>query len=239
MDLPQGNMKIYTGMAGVENVSFDYAVRPLSEIKDSNIVKQQFDYSCGSAALATLLNGYLGEELTEQQVIQGMMQYGDSAQIEERRAFSMLDMKRFAEVLGYKAAGYKADFNDLKTLETPAIVPIEFYGYKHFVVYRGISGDHIFVADPYMGNMSYTSDKFQEIWNPNIVFVISHSDVQTNAMKLTNEDMRIYKFDVTEKVLPQTLPEDFIRKQRQFRESNNPNVLISTMKGIPVFRKNR
>ncbi|MCK7511119.1 MAG: cysteine peptidase family C39 domain-containing protein [Desulfobacterales bacterium] len=107
-------------------------LKPRAEFTDAHIVKQQYDYSCGSAALATLLNYYLGENLTERQIIEGLVEYGDKKQIEKLRAFSLLDMKRFVEKLGYKGAGYKAEIADLRTLGKPCIVPMEIFGYQHF-----------------------------------------------------------------------------------------------------------
>jgi hypothetical protein len=228
-DMAKNNMELFPGLTGVEQVALNYQIKPFSEFKDKHIVKQEYDYSCGSAALAMLLDGYLGEKLTEQQVIQGMMQYGETDKIQTRRAFSLLDMKRFVDVLGYNAAGYKAEFDDLRTLNKPAIVSIEFFGYKHFVVFRGIYGNHIFVADPNMGNISYTVDRFKEMWNPPIVFVVSAEDIKTNALKLTSDDLRIIEFNMTRDPLIQTLPDPIITEQRQFKESLG-GVLIRTVK---------
>ena len=56
-------------------------VSSLDELQFSNISKQSYDFSCGSAALATLLNGYLGENLSERQVIEGLMEYGSKKKI--------------------------------------------------------------------------------------------------------------------------------------------------------------
>jgi len=36
-------------------------VKPASELDKGHLIKQQYDFSCGSAALAILLNHYLGE----------------------------------------------------------------------------------------------------------------------------------------------------------------------------------
>ena len=220
-DTPKGEMRISPHAAGMESLQLREIVRPSKEeFQFKDVIKQEYDYSCGSAALGTLLNYYLNEKLTEQQVIQGLMQYGDSEKIQERRAFSLLDMKRFVEVLGYKAAGYKAEFDDLKALDKPAILSIELQGYKHFVVYRGIYGDHIFFADPFRGNTSFTIDKFKEIWSQNIVFVVSTDLIHSNALKLTNEDLRIIDFDMTKQILTDTLtPPQIITEQRQFKES--------------------
>jgi hypothetical protein len=215
-DIPKGDMQIFPHMAGIENLPLRYNVQPFTEeFNFKNVVKQQYDYSCGSAALATLLNYYLGEQFSEQQVIQGLMHYGDAEKIQERRAFSLLDMKRFCEVLGYKAEGYKADLDDLKALHKSAIVPIELTGYKHFVVFRGFYKDHIFFADPYRGNSSFTIDKFLEIWSQNVIFVVSSETVQTNALRLKNEDLRIIDYDFTKDAIAQIpIPQTITEQQR-------------------------
>ena len=218
-DIPKGEMKIYPNMAGMEQLPLRQTVEPESEFLYKHVVKQEYDYSCGSAALATLLNYYLGEKLTEQQVIQGLMQHGEADKIQQRRAFSLLDMKRFCEVLGYNASGYKAEFDDLKALNKPAIVPITLFGYKHFVVYRGIYGNHIFFADPYRGNMSFTVEQFLKMWSENIVFIVSSDVVRTNALRLRNEDLRIIDVDISRQAVAQTIPPQTIKEQRDLQES--------------------
>jgi hypothetical protein len=218
-DIPKGEMKIYPKMAGTEQLPLRHSVTPESEFLNKNIVKQEFDYSCGSAALAILLNHYLGEKLSEQQVIQGLMQHGETDKIQQRRAFSLFDMKRFCEVLGYNASGYKAEVDDLKALNKPAILPITIFGYNHFVVYRGIYGNHIFFADPYRGNMSFTIKEFLKSWTQNIVFVVSSDAVNTNALKLKNEDLRIIDFDISNYAVTQTITPQTIKEQRDLQES--------------------
>ena len=65
------------------------ALRPQSEFKFDNIVHQAYDYSCGSAALTTVLRYHLGYEVTEQQAMEGMLTYGESDKIVARRGFSL------------------------------------------------------------------------------------------------------------------------------------------------------
>jgi uncharacterized protein len=43
--------------------------RSWKEFRDQNIVKQDLDYSCGSASIATLLNNYYNQNVTEEQVL--------------------------------------------------------------------------------------------------------------------------------------------------------------------------
>lgn len=217
-EVPESELAVLSDPLGVQQV-MKFDVKPFTVMKDENIVKQQFDYSCGSAALATLLNYYLGEDFTEAQVIQGMMEYGDIKQIEEKRAFSLLDMKRFVTVLGYQGAGYTAEIDDLRGLDKPGIVPIEFFGYKHFVVYRGIYGDHIFFADPFMGNISFTLSEFEEMWHRKIVFLVSDGGITMDALLLKEEDLRLVEIIRTSDVLPEHARSAILIEEQRFKES--------------------
>ncbi len=171
-------------------------VKPLSEILDERIIRQEFDYSCGSAALSTLINFYLGEKLTERQVIHGLLRYGDSEQIAERRAFSLLDMKKFVTVLGYKGVGYKAEISDLEELGKPCILPIKVFGYRHFTVFKGIYKGHVFLADPWKGHSSYTLSEFKDMWYENVLFVIyPEGGKELNALRLKESDLRFIDED--------------------------------------------
>lgn len=216
--VPEDEVVVYPDIPGI-HLAQRYEVKPASVFKDENIVKQQFDYSCGSAALATLLNYYLGEELTEQQVIRGLMEYGDANLISQRRAFSLMDMKKFVTVLGYQGAGYTADLEDLKKLNGPCIIPIEFSGYKHFVVYRGIYSDHIYFADPFMGNISFTIKEFQGMWHKNIVFIVSSERKTLDALLLKEKDLLIAEYDMAGDILLEPVRPTFLREEQRFKES--------------------
>lgn len=216
--LPEDQILLFNEVPATK-IAVRHPVKPLSEIKDANVVKQKYDFSCGSAALATLLDYYLHENMTEHQVIQGLMQYGDAKQIQEKRAFSLLDMKRFVNVLGYKGAGYTAELEDLKTLKTPAIVPIELYGYKHFVVFKGTYKDHVFLADPFMGNISFPVSQFLTMWYQNIVFIVTNGDKTINALALKERDLQVVYFDIEKPPLIADAYESVVKDQRDFQQS--------------------
>ncbi|MDY6905815.1 MAG: C39 family peptidase [Thermodesulfobacteriota bacterium] len=172
-------------------VEIRHEIGPASEINFKHIVTQQFDYSCGSAALATILRYQLGEKFTETQVIAGLFRYGDKEQVEKKRAFSLLDMKKFVGVLGYNGVGYRADIEDLKDLNMPCIVPIEVFGYRHFTVFKDVYRGHVFLADPYRGNSSYTIDQFEKIWHQNVIFVVyPRGEEQLSLLELSHRDLR-------------------------------------------------
>ncbi len=106
----------YTETADSRNLSFrrnhiePVQIKPAVEDQFRGIVRQAYDYSCGSAALTTLLNGYVGTSLTEQQTMSGLLQYGEYQRIIERRSFSLLDMKRFVTAIGLESGGIEGSF---------------------------------------------------------------------------------------------------------------------------------
>jgi hypothetical protein len=98
-------------------------VFPNQYFKYKHIVHQAFDYSCGSAALTTVLQYHLGLAVTEKDAMEGMLEHGEKEKIIARRGFSLLDMKRYVATLGSDSGGFHADIDDLAKLDQPAIVP--------------------------------------------------------------------------------------------------------------------
>jgi len=199
-DAPKNELTVTTD--GADRVKVRDTVVSLEDLKKQNVVQQTYDYSCGSAALATLLNFHFGENFDERQVIQGLLRHGDSEKIAQRRAFSLLDMKRFVAVLGYKGVGYKAEYEDLTTLDRPCILPIKIFGYRHFAVFRGIHKGHVFLADPWRGNISFTKDEFLEKWYQNVIFIVYPEGArEINLLSLREGDLRFIDEDDARKII--------------------------------------
>lgn len=139
--------------------------------KFTNLVRQRTDFSCGAAALATIFNYAFGRETTEQQVLVNMLRVADP-DVVRQKGFSLLDMKTYAQSVGYQAEGYRVDYATLRKLEVPSIVLLDIRGYKHFVVVRRAWDDRVAIGDPAIGNMTMTRPRFEEAWN-GILFVVS------------------------------------------------------------------
>lgn len=166
-------------------------VEPLSVKKFKNVVRQAYDYSCGSAALTTLLDFYLGRNFQERQVMEGLLRFGETERIVQRRGFSLLDMKRLVTALGHPSGGFKAEAKDLLELDHPAIAPIEYAGFKHFVVIRAVYEGRVYVADPALGNISFTLSRFLEVWDNNVLFIVfPNGHKPASGLELREEDMR-------------------------------------------------
>ncbi|AXY61032.1 C39 family peptidase [Acinetobacter chinensis] len=166
-------------------------IKPALEDQFRGIVRQAYDYSCGSAALTTLLNGYVGTQLSEQQTMNGLLNYGEYDRIIERRSFSLLDMKRFVSALGMESGGYKGELADLVKQGQPAIVPISYAGFKHFVVFKAYKNGRVYVADPALGNISFDEERFKQIWENNTLFLVNVAPQNRKGMlALQDSDMR-------------------------------------------------
>jgi predicted double-glycine peptidase len=149
----------------------------LKELRDLYVVKQDRDYSCGAAALATLLQYYFRDATSEHELLTRLEDRltEEEKRKKERRGFSLLDLKRVAEEKGYEAAGFQLTVSQLSQLAAPVIVFLEPMGYKHFAVYRGMKGDRVYLADPARGNLRMSLGRFEGEWK-GIVFVLGKTD---------------------------------------------------------------
>lgn len=167
-----GSVNISSYSAG----NLSVRVTSLKEARFRTTVRQQYDFSCGSAAVATLLTYHYGHPITEQQIFTSMFDSGDQGRI-QREGFSLLDMKNYLEASGYQADGYKSSLERLVKNNMPAIVLINYKGYQHFVVVKGMRDGMVLVGDPSLGSKLIPRKEFESMWSNRILFVIrSHRD---------------------------------------------------------------
>ena len=167
-DLPTA-LSVSTGPVG------DFAI-PIQSFEDrrfATVVRQKYDFSCGSAALATLLRYHYALDQNEEASFRGMWAAGDRAQI-RRVGFSLLDMKRHLAKLGFRADGFKVDLDQIAKAGVPGIALINLNGYKHFVVVKGVSPTEILVGDPALGLKTMPIAEFKTAWN-GIYFALNSS----------------------------------------------------------------
>ena len=136
------------------------------DLRDKNIVKQGFDYSCGSGALATLMKIGFGEQVSEAEIIREILKNKTEAEKEEiaKLGYSLLDLKRVAEARGYLTATYKLKVEHLFQLKGPVLIYFEPKGEKHFAVLKYVKGDRVYIADPARGNVRLSIYRFAELW---------------------------------------------------------------------------
>jgi predicted double-glycine peptidase len=154
----------------------DEPVRSLREMRQANVVVQQWETSCGAAALATVLRYQHGFDVSEKEIAEAMLRTGDPLKVKVRGGFSLLDLKRYADARGLEGVGFlNLDLDNLLQM-TPAIVPIATRGYPHFVIVRGSAGGKILIADPAFGNRTMDLDVFERAWQGNLGFIVRRRD---------------------------------------------------------------
>lgn len=159
---PVRAMPIRTGM--IRGVS---PIRSWKELRDQNVVLQKFDYSCGAGALATLMRYYFGDDVSEEAILVGILGPMSEQEVRDReeKGLSLLDLKNYAERKGYQAVGVRLNYASLPKLTGPVLIHLEREGYRHFAVLKGVRGDRIYMADPSLGNVRLSVDRFAKEWS--------------------------------------------------------------------------
>jgi len=124
--------------------------------RNAQVVKQDWDYSCGAASLATLLTEYYQTPVSEQAILQ-VMDKGDL-----RASFE--DMAQALAHFGFKAQDFAASWEQLVKLRIPVVVYLKHRKDDHFSVLRGIDANTVWLADPSLGNRTYSKAQFLAMW---------------------------------------------------------------------------
>jgi predicted double-glycine peptidase len=167
-------------------------------------IHQQYDFSCGSAALATLLTYHYGRPVSEQAVFAAMFEAGDQPKIRSQ-GFSLLDIKRYLERNGYDADGFEATLDQLAEAKTPALALIRENGYNHFIVVKGIYEDRVLIGDPSSGTRILRRAEFEAAWIEKILFVIRNHQESAQFNGAADWEIRL-RAPLVEAISRDTLP---------------------------------
>ena len=194
-------------------------VLPISSIRETRLsgtLLQKYDFSCGSAAVATLLTHHYGYPISESVIFEDMYRRGDQNKI-KREGFSLLDLKRGLAAHGFEADGFVQPLDKLVEARLPAIVLINENGYMHFVVLKGLKGERVLLGDPANGTRAISRAAFIANWPSGLLLVI-HNRVEAARFNLAS-DWRaapqalladgVHRGSLTNVTLPKNGPGDF------------------------------
>lgn len=173
---------------GPSGTSYKVPVTTLKGARFVSTLRQQYDFSCGSAAVATLLTHHYDRKVDEVAVFKRMFERGDQAKI-QREGFSMLDMKLYLDGIGFQAEGVQASLEQLAVAEVPAIALIKENGYMHFVVIKGVRRGRVVIGDPAMGTRVLERAEFERFWTNGILLVINNQLARARFNR--DEDWRV------------------------------------------------
>jgi predicted double-glycine peptidase len=150
--------------------------------RDAGVVKQGYDYSCGAASLATLLTYGLNDNVGEDVLLRALLKPLSPAQLTalQQKGLSLFDLQQLAQSRGHKAQGFRIPQGQLAGLSYPVIVFIKPHGYRHFAVFKGLRGGHVYMADPSLGNVRMPLYRFLDMWadksGRGVIFAVERSD---------------------------------------------------------------
>jgi uncharacterized protein len=165
--------------------SFNVPITTFKEMHYRRVVHQKYDYSCGSAALATLLTYHYERPTLESTALKWMFAHGDQEKI-RKEGFSLLDMKRYLASIGLDGEGYRVTLDKVAQVGIPGIILVNVRGYSHFVVLKGIRGDKVLIGDPALGAKLMTREDVEKIWTG--VFFTIASDVKEAKAEFNRKD---------------------------------------------------
>ena len=161
-------------------------VESFQEKKYKATLAQQYDFSCGSAALATLLTYNYNIPVSEQEVFKDMFENGDKKVIAES-GFSLLDIKNYLTRRGLESNGYRAPLEKLASVRLPAIVLINVRGYSHFVVLEGIQDGYVLLSDPANGMRSEPFGEFENQWTGIFFLILTNAEQAQEGIQQTRQ----------------------------------------------------
>jgi uncharacterized protein len=165
-------------------------VHSMRDLRYRHIVSQQFDYSCGAAALATLLKFGYGIDIPETELIRRMMAFS-TPEVVVKNGFSMLDMKKFVETIGLRGRGFRVNTDALYHLQIPVMVLMNLDGYEHFVIVKHAQDGRVFVADPALGNRILLEEDFAKTWNGLVFAVVGKPFREDSPLLQDNESLAL------------------------------------------------
>ncbi|TLD99737.1 peptidase C39 [Helicobacter trogontum] len=159
----------------IDSVVIETPIKTWTQIRDSNLTKQEYDYSCGSASLSTILTYYYNTHTNEKDIINFMLRdkgidINKKEEIEwnddlrEKASTSFLDLAKYAETRGFKTLGLALNMESLGKLKVPAILYVKARSNDHFSVYRGMDHYFVYLSDPSLGNIKISKEKFKEMF---------------------------------------------------------------------------
>ncbi len=149
----------------VQQLNSQFIVSSYYEIRNKNVVRQNYEESCGAASIATILNLIDVKRYSENDILQKLKQNNNNI---GTNLISFMQMKQALKLLGLHSVGYQINQSIFNYFKIPVIVKIENDPrYPHFVVVMNYSGDYVKIFDPNFGEYISSKEQFYKLWDKN------------------------------------------------------------------------
>lgn len=140
----------------------------LDAIRWQGVIRQDLDFSCGIASVATVLKYHFSYEVTEKELLQDFIKKLSEQELNEvfEKGASLAQLGDLLLDRNLAVRNWRLEIDELRKLTgvLPAIVYLETPDFRHFAVVRGVSDYQVSLADPSRGNVRLTIGEFLEEW---------------------------------------------------------------------------
>jgi predicted double-glycine peptidase len=138
--------------------------RSYQDLKFQFTVRQQRDFTCGAAALASILKYHYGMPVTEEMIFWIIVNRYKPEELKQKAevGFSFEDLIFVAEKLGFKSQAAVVAISELEKLNGPVILQMNMKRFDHFSVLRKKTADIAYMSDPLFGQLTLDSKEFKE-----------------------------------------------------------------------------
>ncbi|TKX29053.1 peptidase C39 [Campylobacter sp. MIT 12-5580] len=168
----------------------EFIVKSYQELKNTRVVRQTYEESCGASSLATIVNLIDKQKLSELDLLKIMNQkklYTDMV--------SFADLREAIKKLGFEGNSYLIDRKVLEKLpQIPLLVKIEDDPrFPHFVVIINHKGNYIQVFDPSYGEYISSKSEFYSVWDKNkkggyALVIVPKKDLENFKLNLPKKE---------------------------------------------------
>lgn len=184
------------GCINTDSIKSDYDFgnkSSLDAIRWEGVVKQDLDFSCGIASLATILKYHFGnKDITEKQLLQDFTKNLSQEELNEvfEKGASLAQLGDFLTERNLVIRNWRLEIDELKRLTKilPAIVYLETPDFRHFAVVRGVSDYQVLLADSARGNVKLTIGGFLEEWKGRRALLVAQDSHELKKALLQTPD---------------------------------------------------
>ena len=138
--------------------------RPQSylDLKYQHVVRQQRDFTCGAASLATILKHHFGMPVTEGMLFWMLVKRYEPEELKKKaeEGLSFEDLSFVAESLGFETQAAIIEASELEKLNGPVIIQLNLKKFDHFAVLRKKTKNLAYLADPILGEIAIDNAQF-------------------------------------------------------------------------------
>lgn len=168
----------------VSNLDAGAQVKNYRDLRFDSVIGQTADFTCGPAALATLLTHYYGQPVSEQTFTQLSVADMQARGKKVVEGLTLLSLKKALNTENVSSAGYKLTLEQLRAVlvEGLPVVANVVYPKGHYYLVLAIDDQNVLLADPSWGVRSQPLSNFLNAWN-GVVLIPQPSEAQATQAK--------------------------------------------------------